>query len=32
VDVYFRRAGNAWQLVGVERLAEPGQLGAAGKR
>ncbi len=23
VDVYFRRAGNAWQLVGVERLAEP---------
>jgi hypothetical protein len=23
VDVYFRRAGNAWQLVGVERLGEP---------
>ena len=22
VDVYFRRAGNAWQLVGVERLAK----------
>jgi hypothetical protein len=32
VDVYFRRAGNAWQLVGVERLAEPGQLGARGNR
>jgi hypothetical protein len=23
VDVYFRRAGTAWQLVGVERLAAP---------
>jgi hypothetical protein len=23
VDVYFRRAGNGWQLVGVERLADP---------
>ena len=22
VDVYFRRAGNAWQLVGVERLVK----------
>ena len=26
VDVYFRRAGNSWQLVGVERsIAEPGK-------
>jgi hypothetical protein len=25
VDVYFRRAASAWQLVGVERIPEPAQ-------
>ncbi len=31
VDVYFRRAGGAWQLVGVDRLPNPPAVTAATK-